>query len=274
MFSNVSITAERFEEKKVYLKISLTQRPRISELRYHGVKKSEREELEKRLGLVVGSQITPNLIDRAKTLIKRYFDDKGFKNADVDIVQKDDTSKENQIIIDVNIDKKEKIKVHQITIEGNNVMKDSKLKKVMKKTNEKGKLVNLFRTKKFVEENYEADKQLIIDKYNEWGYRDARIVVDSVSSYDDKTVNVYLKIEEGEKYYLRNITWVGNTLYPSEQLNQILRMMKGDVYNQKLLEERTNTDDDAIGNMYYNNGYLFYSLEPVEINVENDSIDL
>ncbi|KAA6305289.1 Outer membrane protein assembly factor BamA, partial [termite gut metagenome] len=106
------------------------------------------------------------------------------------------------------------------------------------------------------------------------GYRDARIVADSVSSYDDKTVNVYLKIEEGEKYYLRNITWVGNTLYPSEQLNQILRMKSGDVYNQKLLEERTNTDDDAVGNMYYNNGYLFYSLDPVEINVENDSIDL
>ncbi|KAA6309742.1 Outer membrane protein assembly factor BamA, partial [termite gut metagenome] len=109
LFSNVSITAERYEGKKIYLKISLMQRPRISELHYHGVKKSEREELGKRLGLVVGSQITPNLTDRAKALIKRYFDDKGFKNADVVIVQKDDASKENQVIVDINIDKKEKI---------------------------------------------------------------------------------------------------------------------------------------------------------------------
>ncbi|MDR2859731.1 MAG: outer membrane protein assembly factor BamA [Mediterranea sp.] len=274
LFSNVSITAERYEEKKVYLKISLMQRPRISELHYHGVKKSEREELGKRLGLVVGSQITPNLIDRAKALIKRYFDDKGFKNADVVIVQKDDASKENQVIVDINIDKKEKIKVSKITLAGNTVMKDSKLKRVMKKTNEKGKLVNLFRTKKFINENYEADKQLIIGKYNELGYRDARVVADSVSPHDDKSVDVYIKIEEGDKYYLRNITWVGNTLYSSEQLNQILSMKRGDVYNQKLLGERTVADDDAVGNLYYNNGYLFYSLDPVEINVENDSIDL
>ena len=144
----------------------------------------------------------------------------------------------------------------------------------MKKTNEKGKLRNLFRTKKFVPENFEADKQLIIDKYNELGYRDAMIVKDSVSQYDEKTVNVYLNIDEGQKYYLRNVTWVGNTLYPSEQLNFLLRMKKGDVYNQKLLNERVSTDDDAIGNLYYNNGYLFYNLDPVEVNIVGDSIDL
>ncbi|WP_321333634.1 outer membrane protein assembly factor BamA [uncultured Bacteroides sp.] len=274
LFSNVSITAEKIEGNKIFLNISLTQRPRISEIHYNGVKKSERTDLETKLGLVKGSQITPNLVDRAKTLIKRYFDDKGFKNADVVIVQKDDAANENQVIVNINIDKKEKVKVHKITIVGNKAIKTSKLKKVMKKTNEKGKLVNLFRTKKFVNEHYEADKQLIIDKYNELGYRDARIVVDSVSPYNEKTVNVFLKIEEGDKYYLRNVTWIGNTLYPSEQLNYMLRMKKGDVYNQKLLNERITTDDDAIGNLYYNNGYLFYNLEPVEVNIDNDSIDL
>ena len=256
------------------MKISLTQRPRISEIRYHGVKKSERQDLETRLGLVKGSQITPNLVDRAKTLIKRYFDDKGFKNAEIIISQKDDISNENQVIVDVNIDKKEKIKVHEITIVGNKAIKTSKLKRVMKKTNEKGKLLNLFRTKKFINEKYEEDKQLIIDKYNELGYRDAVIVTDSVTPYDDKTVNVYMEIDEGDKYYLRNVTWVGNTLYPSEQLNYLLRMKKGDVYNQKLLNERLSTDEDAIGNLYYNNGYLFYNLDPVEINIDGDSIDL
>ena len=274
LFSNVQITAEKIEGNKIWLKISLTQRPRISEIRYHGVKKSERQDLETRLGLVKGSQITPNLVDRAKTLIKRYFDDKGFKNAEIIISQKDDVSNENQVIVDVNIDKKEKVKVHEITIVGNKAIKTSKLKRVMKKTNEKGKLKNLFRTKKFINEKYEEDKQLIIDKYNELGYRDAVIVVDSVSSYDEKTVNVYIEIEEGDKYYLRNVTWVGNTLYPSEQLNYLLRMKKGDVYNQKLLNERLSTDEDAIGNLYYNNGYLFYNLDPVEINIDGDSIDL
>ncbi len=274
LFSNVQITAEKIEGNKVWLKINLTQRPRISEIRYHGVKKSERQDLETRLGLVKGSQITPNLVDRAKTLIKRYFDDKGFKNAEVIIAQKDDVSNENQVIVDVNIDKKEKVKVHEITIVGNKAIKTSKLKRVMKKTNEKGKLKNLFRTKKFINEKYEEDKQLIIDKYNELGYRDAVIVTDSVSPYDEKTVNVYIEIEEGDKYYLRNVTWVGNTLYPSEQLNYLLRMKKGDVYNQKLLNERLSTDEDAIGNLYYNNGYLFYNLDPVEINIDGDSIDL
>ena len=221
LFSNVKITAEKIEDGKVWLKISLTQRPRISEIRYHGVKKSERQDLETRLGLVKGSQITPNLVDRAKTLIKRYFDDKGFKNAEIIISQKDDISNENQVIVDVNIDKKEKIKVHEITIVGNKAIKTSKLKRVMKKTNEKGKLLNLFRTKKFINEKYEEDKQLIIDKYNELGYRDAVIVTDSVTHYDDKTVNVYMEIDEGD-----------------------------------------------------NNGYLFYNLDPVEINIDGDSIDL
>lgn len=274
LFSNVQITAEKIVDDKIYLKIKLAQRPRISDIRYSGVKKSERQDLEARLGLVKGSQITPNLIDRAKTLIKRYFDDKGFKNADVTIAQKDDPTNENQVLVDVIIDKKEKVKVNKITIAGNEAIKTSKLKRVMKKTNEKGKLLNLFRTKKFVNENYEADKQRIVDKYNELGYRDARIITDSVTNYDNRTVDVFIEVEEGDKYYLRNITWVGNTLYPSDQLNYLLRMKKGDVYNQKLLEERISTDEDAIGNLYYNNGYLFYNLDPVEVNIVGDSIDL
>ena len=274
LFSNVQITAEKIEGDKIWLKISLTQRPRIADVRYHGVKKSERTDLESKLGMVKGMQITPNTVDRAKTLIKRYFDDKGFKNAEVIISQKDDPSSENQVLVDIDIDKKEKVKVHEIQIVGNTAIKASKLKRVMKKTNEKGKLRNLFRTKKFVPENYEADKQLIIDKYNELGYRDAMIVKDSISQYDEKTVNVFLDIDEGQKYYLRNVAWVGNTLYPSEQLNYLLRMKKGDVYNQKLLNERISTDDDAIGNLYYNNGYLFYNLDPVEVNIVGDSIDL
>ena len=274
LFSDVRITAEKMEGNKIWLKIILAQRSRIAEIRYRGIKKSERTDLENKLGMIKGNQITPNTVDRAKTIIKHYFDDKGFKNAEVVIVQKDDLSNENQVIVDIDIDKKEKIKIHEINIVGNIAIRTSKLKKVMKKTNEKGKLLNLFRTKKFVPENYEADKQLVIDKYNELGFRDAMIVGDSISLHDEKTVNIYLKIDEGQKYYLRNITWVGNTLYPSERLDFLLHMKRGSIYNQKLLNERISTDDDAIGNLYYNNGYLFYNLDPVEVNITGDSIDL
>ena len=163
LFSDVQIIAEKIVGDKIYLKIILAQRPRIADIRYHGVKKSEREDLEAKLGLVKGSQITPNLIDRAKILIKKHFDEKGFKNAEVTIVERDLADNKDQVDVDVMIDKKEKVKVHKITIDGNTVLSDKKLKRVMKKTNEKNKLVNLFRTKKFIEEKYEEDKQHIID---------------------------------------------------------------------------------------------------------------
>ena len=274
LFSDVKITAEKIEGNKIYLFIHLTLRPRITDIRFNGVKKSEREDLQAKLGMAKGSQITPNLIDRAKIIIKRHFDDKGFKNAEVNIVEREDPANKEQVYVDVNIDKKDKVKVHKITIDGNSVLTDKKLKRVMKKTNEKGKLVNLFRAKKFINERYEEDKQKIIDKYNELGYRDAIIEVDSVTPYDEKTVDVYMKIYEGNKYYLRNITWVGNTVYPSDLLNEQLRMKRGDVYNQKLLNDRISNDEDAIGNNYYNRGYVFYHLDPVEVNIDGDSIDL
>lgn len=274
LFSDVQITAEKALGDKIWLKILLTQRPRIANINYHGIKKSEKEDLEAKLGLVKGSQITPNLISRAEILIKKHFDEKGFKNAEVNIIERNINGKKDQVDVDINIDKKEKVKVHKITIDGNQILSDKKLKRVMKKTNEKNKLKNIFRTKKFIEENYEKDKQLIIDKYNELGYRDAMIVSDSISNYDDRTVDVYMKIEEGQRYYLRNITWVGNTVYPSDYLEAKLQMSHGDVYNQKLLNDRLSKDDDAIGNDYYNHGYVFYGLDAVEVNIDGDSIDL
>ena len=274
LFSDVKISAEKIDGKKIYLLIELRQRPRITDIRFYGVKKSDREDIQAKLGMVKGSQVTPNLIDRAKILIKKHFDEKGFKNAEVDIIEREDPENKDQVYVDVNIDKKAKVKVNSITIEGNEILSDKKLKRIMKKTNEKGKLVNLFRTKKFIDEKYEEDKQHIIDKYNELGYRDAQIVVDSVSPYDDKSVNIYMKLFEGDKYYVRDITWVGNTVFPSDLLNEQLGMKRGDVYNQKLLGERLTGDEDAIGNNYYNRGYVFYNLDPVEVNIDGDSIDL
>jgi outer membrane protein insertion porin family len=187
-----------------------------------------------------------------------------------------------KVILDVNVDKKEKVKVHEIKIEGNHVLTTSQIKGgfftkgVMKKTHETGKFANWFKSKKFIDDKYATDKQNIIDKYNELGYRDAVILADSVSPYDDKTVNVYIKVEEGQKYYLRNLDWVGNTIFSTDQLNYALRMKHGDVYNQKLLNDRLNSQDDptAVGNLYYNRGYVFYNLDPTEVNIVGDSIDL
>ena len=274
LFSNVSITAEKIVDDKVYLNIALTQRPRLSKLNFYGVKKSEQEDLEAKLNFRQGNQITPNMIDRAKIVIQRYFDEKGFKNADISIVQRDDIAEENKLIIDITIDKKEKIKVNKIYITGNSALNEKQLKWAMKKTNEKGNWRHFFRPKKFIGNLYDEDKQLLIDKYNEHGYRDAHIVVDSVVPFDDKTVDVYIQVDEGDQYHIRNISWVGNTVYESKSLAEVLRMGPGDVYNQKMLEERLQFDDDAISNLYYNNGYVFSRIEPVEVNITADSVDL
>lgn len=280
LFSKCQIAADSIVGEKIYLHFYLALRPRVSEINYVGLKKSEREDMEAKLGLLKGSQITPNMIDRAKTLAKNYFDDKGYKNADINIQQRDDVTNANHVILDVIIDKKEKMKVRTITIEGNENLKDSKIKGglfkkgAFAKTHEAGKLSSFLKSKKFTDERYKTDKQNLIDKYNELGYRDAVILEDSVWNVDDKHVNIYIKVEEGKKYYVRNITWVGNTIFTTDYLSRLLGMKKGDVYNQKLMNKRLSEDDDAVGNEYWNRGYLFYNLQPTEINIVGDSIDL
>ena len=282
LFSDVKILATKIEGNDIWLEIQLKQRPRISEVRYHGVKKGEREDIQMKLGLRKGYQITPNVIDRAKVLIQRYFDGKGFKNVDVDIVQKDDLTNEGEVFVDIYIDKNEKTKIHRIYFEGNEALSDRALKKAMKKTNEKFNLKNdakssileMFSTKKFTTEEYENDKNNIISKYNEYGYRDAVLVEDSVVNFDEKKVDIFINIDEGQKYYLKDVRFVGNTKYSTDDLEMVLGMKGGEVYNQKKLNERLSSDEDAVSNMYYNNGYLFFSADPVEVEVDNDSISL
>ena len=280
LFSTVSISADSIVGDKVYLHIHLSVRPRVSTINYIGLKKSEREDMEAKLGIIKGGQITPNIIDRAKILAKKYFDDKGYKNAEVTIRQRDDVANKNQVILDIEVDKKEKMKVHEIIIDGNEQLSDSKIKGglfrkgAFAKTHEAGKISSFLKAKKFTPERWKEDKQKLIEKYNEYGYRDAIILEDSVWNFDDKHVNIYVKVDEGKKYYLRNITWVGNTVYSTDYLSNVLGMQKGDVYNQKLMNKRLSEDDDAVGNNYWNNGYLFYNLQPTEVNIVGDSIDL
>lgn len=274
LFSNVSIQADSIVNGKIYLHVELTAQPRISSINYTGVKKSEREDIEERLAVFrAGNQITPNIVDRAKIIIKRYFEEKGFKNASVEIVQREDVTGDNRMLVDVIINKNEKIKVNRIYITGVEESRIKKLKRAMKKTHEKG-IVNLFRSKKFLPEKYEEDKGFLIDRMNGWGYRDALIKKDSVAAIDNSHVDIYIDMYQGQKYYIRNIEWVGNTVYPSEALARALKMKSGDVYDQQLLNKRLREDEDAIGNQYYDHGYCFYRLDPVEINVVGDSIDL
>ena len=280
LFSDVSISADSIVGDNIYLKIHLAPRPRISTINYNGLKKTEREDMEKKLGLLKGGQITPNMIDRAKILAKKYFEDKGYKNAEVFIRQRDDVAAKNQVILDIDVDKKEKLKVRTITIDGDNQLGEKKIKGTLfskgafAKTHEAGKLSNILKSKKFTPERWAEDKKNLITKYNEYGYRDAMIVKDSVWNVDPKHVDIYVKVDEGKKYYIRNIKWVGNTVYSTDYLSRLLDMKKGDVYNQTYLNKRLSQDEDAVGNAYWNNGYLFYNLQPTEVNIVGDSIDL
>lgn len=273
LFSDVKIYATKIADGKVWLNISLKERPRVSEINFKGLKKGEIEDLEVKLGIVKGNQITPNISDRAKKVIERYMEEKGFFNVDAKVFQRNDPNKAGHVIVDVDVDKKLKTKVHQIVITGNNVLSFNQINKTMKKTNDRN-WRNFFRTKKFVKEEYEKDKIALIDKYNEIGYRDAYIVADSVVRFDDKTVSVYITVNEGKKYYFRNIKWIGNTIYPYDYLDAILGIKKGDVYNHKHLMERLQTDEnEAVSKLYQDRGYLFSNIEPVEVQIDNDSID-
>ena len=274
LFSKVQIKVDKIYGNKAWLEFVLRQQPRVSVINYVGMKKGEQKDITEKLGLQVGNQMTPNIADRIKMIVEKYFKDKGFEKVTCEVNQREDLSKQNEVIVDIVVDKHSKIKVHKIYIDGNQVLSDGRIKRTMKKTNEKGSLIKLFSQKKFVASDYAADKQRIIDKYNELGYRDARIVSDSVTNYDEKTVDVHIKVDEGKRYYISGINWVGNTVYPTEVLQNVLGMEKGDVYNQKLLNKRTSTDEDAVSNLYLDKGYLFFNLVPVETKVEGDSIQL
>ena len=273
LFSDVKISATKIVGKKIWLNIYLQERPRLSQKKYKGVSKSEKEDIEKKVMLLIGGQVTDNLINTAERQIMALFQAKGFYNTTVNIVQRDDTAKENQVILDINVNKKEKVKISNIEFVGVKSIKTSLAEKAMKKTKAR-KLKNFFSSKKFLEDKFEEDKLNLIKKYNEKGYRDAIILADSIIRDTVKnTVSLKYWIDEGKRYYFRNIRWVGNTVYTDLQLNRVLGIKRGDIFDQKLLDKRLTEDDDAVSNEYLNTGYLFYNLSPVEVNVENDSID-
>lgn len=285
LFSNVKIIATKYEGNKVWLEIQLVERPRISKVEFIGIKKGDREELEKRTGLRKGLQLTPNIIDRTKQLIKKYYDEKGFRNMEVYIKEEPDLSEEGFVNVKIRIIRNDKTKVLNIKVEGNKAMTENQIISTMKKTNEgfnlfkKGRfwysIKKIFSQKKFVDKDYKEDLEKIIQKYQELGYRDAEIVSDTIIPSGKKNkIDIHIKVNEGPKYYIDDVTFVGNTKYDTQLLKRILGINKGDVYNQKKLQDRLFTEDDALSNLYYNNGYMFAQIDPVETKVKNDSVSL
>ena len=274
LFSDVKFKATKIEGDKIWLEIALKQRPRVSDIVYNGLRKTEQEDIEVKVGIQKGGQMTPDLADRAKKVIGKYLQEKGFYHVDVDVLQFNDADHPGYVKVAVNVDKHEKTRVDHLYVTGNKALTHNQINKTMKKTND-NHIINFFQTKKFVAEEFEKDKKLLLEKYNEIGYRDAIIVADSVvqSREDSTRVDVYLTIDEGNKYFFRDITWVGNTIYPYEYLDAVLGIKKGDIYNLKELNKRLNEDDDAVSKLYTDQGYLFFNVDPVEVHIENDSID-
>jgi len=274
MFSDVKIYAVKVEGNKVWLEISLKERPRLSEVKYYGIRNSDQEDLNDKLDLVKGRQITQNTLILSENIIKQYYADKGFSKTKVRIFKKQDTTYQNAVVLNIYIDKYKKTRIENIVIDGNTVFKNWRLRWFKLKNTKERRWYGLFKPSKYIKSKYEEDKKNLIAAYNKDGYRDAKIVSDSVYDANDRNVNIYIKIDEGKQYYFRNIKWVGNSIYSTDLLNKKLQIKKGDIYNREKLDKRLTGDQDAVGNLYMDNGYLFFNVKVIEKKIENDSVDI
>lgn len=275
LVGDVSVTITRIEGKVVYLNFELKERPRLSSYHYDGVRKPEKEDLEEKIAIGKGRIVTDALINNAERRIKTYYQEKGYLNAEVKINTQADTTVENGVTLMVTVDRKEKVRIRHIYITGNSAMSDKRVTTRMKKTKD-ASFMHALANKKLDLKEYKNDKQLIIDYYNSQGYRDMQIVYDSIIHVDETHVDLEINISEGGRYYFRNIFWTGNNIYSDRQLSDILNIRKGDVYNAELLQRRLNFNPSGldISSLYLDNGYLFFNVDPVEVLIENDSIDI
>ncbi|MCF8218250.1 MAG: outer membrane protein assembly factor BamA [Bacteroidales bacterium] len=275
LFEDIEINATKIQGSKIFLEYKFKERPRLSKFAIKGVRKSEATDLREKLKLVRGDVLTDHTLNRSRTIIKDYFIDKGFLKAEVNFKQKTDSASSNSIILDIEIDKNDKVKINEINFIGNHHLSDNELKRTFKETKEKN-FFRFWKASKFIREDFEEDKKKILTKYNNLGFRDAQIIEDTVYNYDENTINIDLKIKEGDRYYFRNISWEGNTVYTDEELSRVLAIQKGDIYNQSRLDANLymNMEGPDVSSLYLDDGYLFFNVDPVEVNVENDSIDL
>ncbi len=275
LFQNIIISVEGVEDEYVYLLIDLEERPRLASFEFDGVRRSDEESLTELLALSVGDVVTESLLLRAENKIKEYFIKDGYLKPTVNFIKTPDSVRVNSLNLKFEIDRGERVRIKSVNFYGNEELSDWQLKRIMRDTRERS-LRFLFSSSKFYEPDFINDKQNIIDRYSELGKRDARIVKDSVYFVSDKRIKIDIHIDEGKAYYIRDINWIGNTVHPSERLNAVLGIEKGDVYNQLLLEKNLymNPEGVDISSLYLDDGYLFFNVEPAEVAINKDSVDL
>lgn len=275
LFDDIGIFISEVKGNVVFLEIRLTELPKLSFYGIRGLSKSKTNKLREELNLTSGAIVTENLIVTTQNVARQYFVDKGYLNAEVNVVKRPDTTRNNAVILEVNVDRGEKVRIKDINFIGNTNISSKKLRKSMDETKRK-RIWNIFKSSKFIASDYKEDKRNIITKYNQNGFRDATVLRDSIYRVKDNRIAIDIYVEEGNKYYFRDITWLGNSKYDNETLNRILGIEKGDIYDAVYLEKRLFADPAGadISSLYLDNGYLFFDLNPVEVLVENDSIDI
>ena len=278
-FEDVAVVVDSLVPTRdtAYFKIAIIERPRVSRWTYSGVKSGEQKELEERLNLRRGREFSDYVAKTSSDIIKRYYKEKGFHNVDVDVTTQKDTVIRSAIRVNFHVNRGEKVKIQKITFNGAEHVKETKLVRSMKKTRDK-RLINFFSSKKFNESEYDNDKRALISAFNEAGYRDARILKDTMYYVEPGRLQIDFDIDEGKQYFFRDITWTGNAVYDSDALNEVLKIKKGDVYDVVTMEKRIfgggkQTDFD-VSKLYRDNGYLFFNISPVELNIEGDSVDV
>lgn len=278
-FEDVAVTVDSLSAAgdSAFFTIRIKERPRVSRWSFSGVKSSERKDIEERVNLRRGGEFSEYVEKTTSDIIKRYFAEKGYLLCTVEAQVSKDTIVKNAIRVNFDINKGEKIKVKQINFIGNEDVSDFKLARSMKKT-KSNKFYNFFNSKKFNEKEYVNDKKNAISAFNEAGYRDARLVRDSVYYVEPNRLGIDLVFEQGDKYYFRDITWTGNSVYTADALNSVLAINKGDVYDMVTMDKRLygggKQSDYDITKLYRDNGYLFFNITPVETNIQNDSVDV
>ena len=278
-FEDVSIAIDSLSTAKdtAWLKICIIERPRVSRWTFSGVRSGEKKDLQERLNLRPGREFSDYVRSTSVDIIKRYYKEKGYQLCEVDVEVQEDTVIRRAIRVNFAVNRGNKVRVRNINFSGNEDVSEYKLAKNMKDTHA-AKWYNFFKSKKFKEKEYQTDRRTVIEAFNEAGYRDARLVRDSVYFEDDKHIGIDMEFDQGHRYYFRNITWTGNSVYSTDILNRILQIKKGDVYDMVTLDKRLHgggkqTDYD-ISKLYKDNGYLFFSVTPVEICIQNDSVDV
>ncbi|MFB0947548.1 MAG: outer membrane protein insertion porin family [Spirosomataceae bacterium] len=274
IIEDVAIDVTKIEGKKIFLDINLKERPRLYKLQLQGIRKSERETVEEKIAANKGKVITEALVKNIQLTIKKYFIDKGYLNTTVQAQQTTDSIRANNATLILTIDKKDKVKINDIELNGIKQMPEWKVLAKMKGTKERAPL-RIFTPSKFVNKKFKEDKVKLVDWYNKKGYRNARIISDSIYATKDDNLNIILNIDEGNRFYYRDISWTGNYLHASDTLNLILGIQKGDLYNPEELNKKINgIPAGDISSFYMDDGYLYFSCIPVEVAIEGDSIDI